>query len=160
MNVLAIDPGTTQSAYVQLRGRTVMDAGILPNPDILLRLRQLPTAIPYEGAYHDVDLAVEMIASYGMPVGREVFETCVWVGRFVEAWGGGWEYVYRKDVKLTLCQSPRAKDSNIRAALIDLYGPGKGKAVGLKKTPGPLYGFKKDMWAALAVGITYQESKA
>jgi hypothetical protein len=29
-------------------------------------------------------------------------------------------------------------------------------AVGLKATPGPLYGFKKDMWAALAVAVTYE----
>ena len=63
--------------------------------------------------------------------------------------------IYRKDVKLHLCGSPRAKDSNIRQALIDRFGPGKEKAIGLKKTPGPLYGVKSHVWAALAVAVTH-----
>lgn len=98
-------------------------------------------------------LVIEMIASYGMAVGKEVFETCVWIGRFVELarlQNIETEYIYRKDEKMNLCHSMKAKDSNIRQALIDRFGP-----VGTKKNPGWFYGFKKDIWSAYAVGITY-----
>ena len=40
-----------------------------------------------------------MIASYGMPVGKEVFDTCVWIGKFAEASGMKESYIYRKDEK-------------------------------------------------------------
>ena len=74
-----------------------------------------------------------MIASYGMPVGKEVFETCVWIGRFVELarlQNIDVEYIYRKDEKMNICHSMKAKDSNIRQALIDRFGP-----VGTKRNP-------------------------
>jgi len=87
-------------------------------------------------------------------VGREVFETCVWIGRFIQQHQGDHVKVYRKDVKMYLCQTPRAKDGNVRQALIDMFGPGKEKAIGLKKTPGPLYKFKSHLWAALGVAVT------
>jgi hypothetical protein len=64
----------------------------------------------------------------------------------------------RKDVKLHLCGSPRAKDANIRQALLDRYG-GKEKAIGSKHQRGPLYGIRSHLWAALAVAVTYQETK-
>lgn len=97
------------------------------------------------------ELAIEMIASYGMPVGREVFETCVWIGRFIEAWGGTYAMtrVTRNEVKNHLCGSSKAKDSNIRQALIDLFGP-----PGKKSDPGPTFGLSGDMWAALGVAAT------
>ena len=57
--------------------------------------------------------------------------------------------VYRKDVKLHLCGSPRAKDPNIRQALLDKLGP-----VGTKRQPGPCYGVKSHAWAALGVAVT------
>src|SRR5699024_5972970 len=114
-------------------------------------LQELP---PFPGER----LVVEMIASDGMPVGREVFETCLWIGRFIQAAGGA-ELVYRRDVKLHLCGSARAKDANIRQALIDRFGPGREKAIGIKAQPGPLYGFKRDMWAALAVAVTYADAQ-
>ena len=63
-------------------------------------------------------------------------------------------------MKLCLCNSARAKDANIRAALLDRYEPtggGKTPQVGTMSQPGPLFGFSADMWATLAVGITYQE---
>ena len=47
----------------------------------------------------------------------------------------------------------RAKDSNIRQALLDLYGGDKRKAIGIKAEPGPLYGIKSHMWAALGVAV-------
>jgi len=104
-------------------------------------------------------LVIEQIRSYGMAVGAEVFDTCVWTGRFIQAWGGPHTMVPRIDVKMHLCKSPRAKDTNVRQALIDRFGPGKDKAIGTKKNPGPLYGFKRDMWAALGVAVTYWDTK-
>lgn len=153
MTILAIDPGCHESASVWLVDGRPQNPRKEPNEALLERLRGPLTCA------HDV-LAIEMIASYGMAVGREVFETCLWIGRFVEV--GTWRgmqtvLVYRRDVKLFLCQSARATDSNIRAALLDLYGPGKEKAIGSKKAPGPLYGLKGDMWSALAVALTAQE---
>ena len=78
-------------------------------------------------------LVIEMIASYGMPVGKEVFDTCVWIGRFKELAimrNKEVEYIYRKDEKMNICHSMKAKDSNIRQALIDRFGE-----VGTKKNP-------------------------
>jgi hypothetical protein len=99
-------------------------------------------------------LAVEMIASYGMPVGAEVFQTCVWIGRFLECGAATEQLVYRKEVKMHLCGTTRANDGNVRQALLDLYG-GKERALGRKATPGPLYGISGDEWAALGVAVTY-----
>jgi hypothetical protein len=86
-----------------------------------------------------------------MPVGREVFETCVWIGRFQQVWRDpeAVKLVYRRDVKLHLCGNSRAKDANIRQALIDKLGP-----VGTKAAPGPLYGVRSHAWAAVAVAVT------
>lgn len=153
MSVLAIDPGTEQSAYVVFDGERVEEGCILSNEMLLSSLE----CRSVRGLPWDQHLAIEMVASYGMPVGREVFETVFWTGRFCESWDsqGHWDRIYRQDVKLHLCQSPRAKDANIRQALIDRFGPGKDKAIGRKASPGPLYGLKSHMWAALAVAVTW-----
>lgn len=141
MNILAIDPGTSESGFVLFSYGKVLESGVESNEDMLGRV--------YRGQADN--LAIEMIASYGMPVGREVFETCVWIGRFVQRWSKPHEVnlVYRKDVKIFLCQSTRAKDPHVRQALIDLIGP-----QGTKKAPGPTYGVKSHAWAALAVAAT------
>lgn len=148
LRILAIDPGTDQSAYVHWNhsSKTILDHAILPN-DVLLDRLSDPEWDVWGWNYH---LAIEMIASYGMPVGKEVFETCVWIGRFHEACPNPARvgYYYRRDIKLHLCGSPRAKDANVRQALIDLVGP-QGK----KSSPGPTYGIKSHTWAALAVAV-------
>jgi len=143
MRILAIDPGNELSAYV-FRTDSAFKAGIVPNAELLQLLDIL--------AGTQVDhLAIEMIASYGMPVGQTVFETCFWVGRFVERCKLPYSFVYRKNVMLHLCNSPRGNDATVRRALLDSFGGDEKMVVGTKAKPGVLYGFKKDMWAALAV---------
>jgi hypothetical protein len=146
----ALDPGTDQSALVTvwLDGGPV--AGHMwENGELLSALREASTLLP---AHH----VIEEVASYGMPVGREVFQTVFWSGRFAEAWSTdlrrSWSLLPRKDVKLTLCGSMKAKDANIRQALIDRYG---GPAC--VKKGGALAGIKSHLWAALALAVTYQE---
>jgi hypothetical protein len=100
-------------------------------------------------------IVIESIESYGMPVGREVFDTVHWSGRFTEAaHPTPVVQVPRREVKLALCHDTRAKDANVRQALLDRFG-GKVAAVGNKANPGPLYGISKDVWQALAVGVAY-----
>ncbi len=145
--ILAIDPGTTQSAFVVFEDGLIQDFGIKENNELLIMLKQ--------GDFLDCDkLYIEMVASYGMAVGKTVFETCVWIGRFIEGWGLEWEYVYRKDVKMHLCGQVKAKDSNIRQAIMDMYGSTRQEAIGTKKDQKALYGISKDVWAALGVAIT------
>ncbi len=168
MIILAVDPGTTQSAYVtydstltsltdQREKRHIRGFGIYPNDDIVTLV----------GTASADCLVIEMIASYGMPVGKSVFETCVWIGRIVQRFTDRqkkpFHYMYRKDVKMHLCHTNRAKDSNIRQAILDKYpatGGGKTPQIGTKAQRGPLYGVSKDVWAALAVAITFSETKA
>jgi len=152
--LLAIDPGTEQSAWCDYSTEYGITFGTLENPAMLGYLRR------YAEDRAAPSLAVEMVASYGMPVGREVFETCVWIGRFLEAFGRPYRLVYRREVKLHVCASPKANDATIRQALIDRFGPGKERAIGTKKAPGPLYGMKADEWAALAVAVTAAETEA
>lgn len=149
MTILAIDPGTEKSGWCFLSDDGKVISGEMQNRQMLRHIL----------ACHELDhLAIEMVASYGMPVGAEVFDTCVWIGRFQERWRvpDATLLIYRKDVKLHLCGSTKAKDANIRQALIDKFGPGKLKAVGKKSTPGPLYGVKSHGWSALAVAVTAQ----
>ncbi len=152
--IYAIDPGSEQSALVILWPDGTVSGGIHDNKALLFDLR-LRVGVPWTA-----HLVIEQIASYGMPVGAEVFATCVWIGRFIEAWTSHaapstWSLLPRKDVNLELCGSLRAKDAHIRQALIDRYG-GKAAAIGTKKAPGPLYGLKSHCWAALAVAETYR----
>jgi len=69
--ILGIDPGNEKSAYVLWDGQRVRDRNILKNESIL----DLAGVAKSE----ECAIGIEMISSYGMPVGREVFETCVWI---------------------------------------------------------------------------------
>jgi hypothetical protein len=159
MWILAIDPGPTRSAWVEYQDGRPVGFATAPNANVLHVIDNSPASV----------LAVEMIASYGMAVGAEVFETAVWAGRFIQRWLDGrhaWDeddivrFVYRRDVKLHLCGQSRAKDANVRQALIDRYGPGRELAIGRKASPGPLHGVSGDVWAALGVAVTVGDSIA
>lgn len=151
MIILGIDPGPTESAYVIWDGSRVIQHGMSENQLLIKSLN------PEVNVTH---CAIEMIASYGMSVGQEVFETCVWIGRWLERWeyvsawseeGSSFDAirVTRKDVAVHLCNSARAGDSNVSQALRDRFGE-----KGTRKNPGATYGIVKDEWSALAVAVT------
>lgn len=150
MNVFAIDPGPRESAYVVLKDGKVDCGMVRSNHEIRQLIRQ--------GSHKDCSvMAIEMIACYGMPVGKETFETCLWIGRFIEANTGSLDrpkdaLVYRKDIKIHLCGTMKAKDANIRQSLIDKLG-----APGTKANPGATYGVTGHLWAALAVAVYASE---
>ena len=102
---------------------------------------------------------LEMIASYGMAVGKEVFETCVWIGRLLQVHEENRVFhpahlVYRRDVKLHHCHSAKAKDANITQALIDRFASGQpNRGKGTKARPGWFYGFAADIWQAYALAV-------
>jgi hypothetical protein len=148
--ILAVDPGNIESAYVVLDDELKpIDFDKCNNQELLEKI--------YCDDFQDCKyVAIEMIASYGMPVGAEVFETCVFIGRIVEAMDcrncPEIKYVYRKEEKMNLCGTMKAKDSNIIQALKDRFGD-----KGTKKNPGWFYGFSKDIWQAYAVGVTFRD---
>jgi hypothetical protein len=151
--ILAIDPGPTRSAWLVYNPATnrIRMFGLYNNAQLLMSLRSDLSA--------DVsDVVIEKIEAFGMAVGAEVFETVFWTGRFAEAAESNSravDRVGRKAVKIHLCGSMRAKDPNIRQALIDRFGG--PDAIGRKATPGPLYGVAGDVWSALAVACTWAD---
>ena len=156
--ILAIDPGNTESGYVLLdKELKPVEKGKIKNEELLLKI----TEIFFKYGY-DVNIAIEMIASYGMAVGVTVFETCLWIGRFIQEIFIKTKkeptLIYRQDEKINLCGTKKAKDSNIIQALIDRFAPNTpNKGKGTKKEQGWFYGFSKDIWQAYAVGVTYHD---
>lgn len=150
--VLGVDPGPTESAYALISQGTRRPLEFAKIPNAALRDGLRFHAL---GAHHT---AIEMVASYGMPVGAEVFETCVWIGRFLETLHERTvivpRLVYRRDVKLHHCHSARASDANIAQALKDRFTPGQpNHGKGTKAVPGWFYGFKADLWQAYALAV-------
>ena len=150
--ILAIDPGPVKSGFVLFNGQKVIESGHVENEEIfdLIHLLDL-----------EDKCAIEMIQSFGMAVGKDVFETCVWIGRYIQFHFDEYGYepkrVFRKDVKMKLCGTTKAKDANVRQALIDMFEPvggGKTPQIGTKSQPGPLYGVSSHAWPALGVAVT------
>lgn len=149
--ILAIDPGPENSAYVEWdpKEQKFHGKGIKSNLELLKNIETLSKC--KTPIYH---LVIEMVACYGMPVGKEIFETVLWIGQFKHAWGNSpFSFAYRKDIKIHHCNSMKAKDSNIRQALIDRFG-----SPGVKKKPGKLYGVSRDIWSAVAIATFYGDT--
>lgn len=150
--IMAIDPGNEQSAYVFLVDGRIADKGKVDN-EALLKMLTIKESAEMGGVTIDqAELVVEWIQGYGMTVGQSVFDTCLWVGRFVQAWGKPVDLMPRKAVKSHICNNTSAKDQHVREALIDRMGP-----QGTKRQPGPLFGVTGDILAALAVAVTYAD---
>lgn len=164
--IFAIDPGNEESAFVVLDDNlNVIDKGKITNEELLEYIyKNLYLVTDNNGGFESniKHIAIEMVASYGMAVGKTVFDTCVWIGRFYQAileqTNVVPKLIYRKDEKMCICGTMKAKDSNIVQALVDRFAPNTpNKGKGTKKEQGFFYGFKKDIWQAMAVAITYND---
>lgn len=152
MNIFAIDPGPTESAVVVLSfdGKTIIEKWEGTNTKV-------KTAILY--ALKECEIVIEDMVCYGQRVGWEVFETVKWIGEF-RCVAGDYREISRPDVKLQLCGTSRAGDPDVRDALCRRFSTGGIKAAkGTRKNPGPLYGFKGHLWAALAVAVTAADTR-
>lgn len=161
MRLLAIDPGSTHSAYVLIGTEDLAPLWFdkIPNEE-MLGLRWLATAD---------QIVIEQIGHYGtgMPAGKTVFDTCVWIGRFWQrAVGPGdlpnipVELVPRATVKTHLCGMAKAKDGNVVQALIDRFAPdARNHGKGIKNDPGWFYGFHSDIWQSYALAVYYADTR-
>lgn len=152
--LLAIDPGNRESGWVviDVATRRPVEFGKTDNTMLLERIE--------EGLVEDCAAVVEMVASYGMAVGADVFETCVWIGRFTEALRQHRidrkepTLIKRQPVKVHHCHSAKAKDANLRQALVDRFTPGQpNHGKGTRAAPGWFHGFRADIWQAYALAV-------
>lgn len=166
LNIIAIDPGTTHSAIVSMLYDPSADKPIelllvnaeADNWEIRKALYEIRArcTMAKESRITETGVRVvvilEMIASYGMAVGRETFDTVRWIGRFEETLAGHVDYhlMYRARVKMALCGQMKAKDAEIAQRLRDMLGE-----PGVKKSPGVTYGVSKHAWQALALAVTH-----
>ena len=156
--ILAIDPGNVQSGYCVIGpSYKPMDFDKVNNETLASNLERM-----FYGFGID-EVVIEMIGHYGtaMAPGKTVFDTCVWIGRFIqitEDCNLPCTLIKRKVVATHICDSPKAKDSNVTQALVDRFAPYQGNyGKGTKKEPGFFYGFAKDIWQAYALGVTYMD---
>lgn len=147
MKILAIDPGSEQSAFVlwdtEQHCFTGEGKGILNNYDLLAALPDI--AFPANFG------AIEMIQSYGFGVGRTTFQTCVWIGKFMHALDlQDWEGLALYGRPTIKGQIGGKNDAEIRASLRLRYGEARKGEL--------LEGVKKDIWAALALAVALEEN--
>lgn len=158
MITLNIDPANKQTAYVLVvsRDNTILDKGIIPNDKMI----KLATELYYEV------LNIEIVANMGLS-GVSLYDTSEMVGilcYIANKRGATVNRFKRHTVKKLFQLRNRHKvngvwvkvpssDSQIRSKLIEMYGE-----VGTKANQGYFYGFKADIWQAMAIYHTYKNN--
>lgn len=152
MIILALDVGTEQSGYCLMNSENYRpyEHGKMDNYDLLKKAVKM--------WLYDV-LVYEEFQSYGMPIGKSTITSITWNGRFIEAaWDRGKPYfpIYRAEEKINLCGTMKAKDANLRQAMIDRFAEFDFKnGKGTKDKQDWFYGFSKDAWSAAIIGVTF-----
>jgi len=141
MNLLAIDPGSTHSAFVLFDGTSVLASGIFENADLLHYVRKGELVNqPFQA------IAIERIRAQGKKmVGNETFETAEWSGMYFAASPHPSHWITRIEAFKVITKnfhepSPKTADARVRAALIQQFGK---------------LALVADEWAALAVAETW-----
>lgn len=156
--IIAVDPGNIESAYIVLNNNLgIMGFDKCTNSKLL---EIIDRRLNFDST-HETKIVIEMIACYGQRVGKEIFETCMYIGQLKELcrrYNVDVTLVYRKEEMEVLCNGQNNGDGGIRRALIERFAKHDLKnGKGTKKSPDVFYGFAKDIWAAMAVAVTYHD---
>lgn len=162
--IMGIDPGTSKTGYIVL---SLDEKNIfrIIGKDHADNYKVRRDIVSYIIKYWNIEIVIESIVSYGMPMGQTTIDTAIWIGRYLqiaEDFNGKATLLTRPDVKLNLCNSKRAKDKNVTQALKNRFGD-----IGTKASPGRLYDLKDGLvkggrphvWSALAIAVTYADKK-
>jgi len=128
MTILGIDPGSAETAYTIIDGDyNILASDKLPNAMLMVLLPQMEVS----------QVAIESIQSYGMAVGREVFDTCFMIGRLqqkLEDMGKPVTLYPRPEYTRRLCGVGKVNDAVLRQALLLRFGGDKkGEPLSLLK---------------------------
>ena len=172
MKIMAIDPGTTESAYVILDDQyQIFSADKVGNDVILSIIADAPglDAViieDIEPRYSSTDKSAA-----GAVMGQSTIETIKAFGRF--SWQASLRglmvgSIFRRDERSCLIPTnrnglpplpetaPKHADGQIRVSLIRRFARhDKERGRGTMANPDTFYGFHGDMWQAMAVGVTW-----
>ena len=114
--ILGIDPGPAESAFALVtEDQRVLHAEKVGNDSLIERIRQAPPA----------HVAIESIQSYGMAVGRSVFDTCFFIGEVIRACkdaGIPFTLYPRPEYTRRICGVGKVNDAVLRQALLLRFG--------------------------------------
>jgi hypothetical protein len=152
-NVIGIDPGNKETAMCVFDGTRIVYCEKIDNKQFFQYLdHEIAQAIVRTECVHRPAIFIEDIQAMGMAVGQEVFDTAKMIGRIQQTLENGnreYNMVKRTEIKLHHCGTTRAKDTNIRQALIDRFGD-----KGTKKEPGFFFGISgNDQWSSCAIAL-------
>lgn len=160
--ILGIDPGNSESAYCLCSPELKpIEFGKLPNDAFTLKVVDLIKKSIWNSEVRNYVVVIEDVESFGMPVGKTVFDTAKYIGYLkakFEDYRTNVRYIYRHEEKMTICHSAKANDATIKQALVDRFAPGvPNHGKGSKKEPEFFYGFKADCWSAFAICVAYHD---
>jgi hypothetical protein len=157
--ILGIDPGNELTAYCLCESGTMKPIKF----DKISNQSLIDELLPSLENETIAVIAIEHMQGYGMGVGREVFETCYYIGRLLERIERTMpnvtiQPIYRTEEKVAICGHLKgSNDMLVRHNLIDKFAQHDFKTgKGVKKNPDFFYGFKSDCWSAFAIAYTAQ----
>lgn len=157
MKTLNIDPANKQTAYVFMgKDNEIIESGIVSNDNFI----ELANNLDYDC------MNIEIVANMGLS-GVSLYDTSEMVGIlcYIAITRGKRLNRYRRHhvkkhfkvknrYKLNgVWQKVPSSDSQIRTSLINKYGE-----VGTKNNQGYFYGFKADIWQAMAIYDSYKNN--
>jgi len=140
--IIGVDPGPEETAFaIVSSGYELVMADRIGNDAFIRALKAAPLS----------HVAVESIQSYGMPVGRSVFDTCYMIGRVIQVCKDRevpFTLYPRPEYVRNLCGGSTTKDSVLRQALRLRFGEDAKKG-------DPLYCLRggSDKRSAFAVAV-------